>query len=280
MRVGFLVCLCSLVAGCYENHLLGGAGTPDARASSDAAVRPDTAVDANVDAFAWPDAVGGLFLDGGELPRGDAGVRPLPDAGPPGDALGDEWNGYVAGVPFPSGSDHVRIVFDAPNGVAPRTGFIVFGDETLPGSPIDPNVGYEPHGASFGQLVEGFRYHFVDGDVTASRIRSSYDLAEPWQPWCAMQYPVASTPGGTDYTCVPGGMGRQSDRGCEYLDPYTNAWTGVDCGRFALCSFAGHACSCTAAGCTASSGFAPIELVDLHVTGDTAEGGGTYLTRS
>jgi len=209
----------------------------------------------------------------------DAGTRPLPDAGPPPDQAGEVWDGYYESSEFPSGSDHLRIVFDSWSGTGPRTGTVVFGDPTPPDPPTNANVVYAPRGASPGQLLEGFVYHFHDAAETTSRVRFTYDLYEPWAAWCEIQFPVPVAPLSTEYTCVPGTMGRRDADGCWYFDVSDNAWVLVDCGRQAACSaIGGHLCACDASACAVQSNASGV--IDFHVIGNDGMGTGFVVTRT
>jgi hypothetical protein len=233
-------------------------------------VGPDGGHDDHDGGVVHADALGGLLWDAGHLPRQDAGSRPVPDAGPPGDGAGDVWDGYCEATTFASGSDRVHIVLDSPSGSGARTGVLVLGDASLPAVPIDPSVGYAPRGAHFGEIVEGFAYHFVDGAVSDTRVRFTIDPREPWQAWCETQIPVAVTPGSSSYVCVPGVMGYSDGRDfCEYLDPYDMEWTEVDCLRQAMCELGG-ACSCDASGCLPRPAGSLVS--DFHVTGSDGMG--------
>jgi hypothetical protein len=266
-RLGLIA---ALATGCFANH----------SADEDAAVHEDDASVDDLDAAAPREDADLPPLRDGEVlstddafiaPIRDAGVRPLGDAGPPGDRAGDAWSGYIEAFRTGPGSDHVRIVFDAlPTPSGARSGVVVFGEGAPPPVATDPNVGYPPAGFG-GSPSEGLEYRFDDAVVEVSRIRLSIDLGQLYETWCALQYPVERSPGSAEYACLPNAAYSAGDDGCSYLPDPGGEWIAVDCDRAALCGLmGGSVCSCTASECTAGS--AGPASFDIHVTGDTATG--------
>jgi hypothetical protein len=280
----FLRFLCALgcavlVSGCYDNHL--GDTSPDGHAIEldSSTTPPEDAGTSTTPDTGWTDVV--VESDAALTPRRDAGLHPSSDGGPPGDRAGDLWEGYIEALAFSSGSDHVRIQLDSASGSGPATGYVTFGaDVALPAPASDPNVGWPtPATYGFGQLIEGYPYRFVDGTVSADRVQITIDLGSPWASWCEMQFPVPLTPGATQYGCLPNTSGLSGDV-CGYLEPETNIWIEVDCGRARLCGIGG-ACLCDASTCTARR--SPGMPIDFHVVGNTGTGTiaahNAYLTR-
>jgi len=207
------------------------------------------------------------------------------DGGPPGDGAGDAWSGYVESYAFASGSDAVRIVFDAPTGAGSQTGTVYFGMGVPPPPATDPSVGYPPGvlvDSPYSYVAEGFGYRFRDAIVSASRVQIQVELGSLWAEWCSLQAPIDRGDG--MYGCLPNTGFGAGPAGCWYPDPMTGEDVPVDCGRLRLCGGFGNACSCTATECTAASGGRV--TFDFHVTGNdgtgTIEIGGAhnvYLTR-
>jgi hypothetical protein len=199
------------------------------------------------------------------------------------------WEGYIESYAFPSGSDHVRVVFDSASGDGARTGVVIFGAGTPPPPATDPNVGYPP-GVSmpdrFGSpsISEGFEYPIVDGSVTGARVQLTVRLGSLWERWCELQTPIPQTASGTWFSCLPNTGGGYGPSGCYYNDPTSGDPVPVDCGKYALCSM-WMVCDCEPAGCVAGS-VGEIAF-DFHVVGDAGDGSVTirdlhnvHLTRA
>jgi hypothetical protein len=229
---------------------------------------------------------GPVTYDTGPLPLRDAGIHTLGDAGTvTHDGAGEVWVGYLEAYTFASGSDAVRIVFDADTGSGTRTGVVILGDAAPPSLPpaTNPNVGY-PEGMSIPQLqqmtrlFEGQPYAFDDGVVSSSRMQLGANTAFVWARWCALQYPVSL--GGTSYACMPSTAASTGEI-CTYRDPNSGETVQVDCGRQYLCGVGTGVCRCDAASCWEPTNH--VLTFDVHVTGNqatgTALGHTVYLTR-
>lgn len=210
-------------------------------------------------------------LDGGPPPSQDSGPSPADDAGPdlPGmdadrpDAGGPitSWTGYIENYKFASGSDAVRIAYtsDASGNVV---GTVTLGAGSPPPPATDPNVGYPADIGSVdgppvprSYVAEGYRYTMRNVMFSARRMQFSVAFWELWQGWCALQTPVPPQ-GSCDEpvcpgTCLPnwGSMISADHMHCAQLNPATNQYEPVDCGKLALCQF-GMACTCDPTTCS------------------------------
>jgi hypothetical protein len=252
MRRAFLVTLgvCAgvvgiVASGCDNRHVLG---TVD-----DAATPP------------WAD--GSIIVDAGPHPSGDGGIivdaRPsLADGGDTREVgvLGpsESWTGYVENYRFRSGSDVVKIAF-ASDPAGQLVGTVTLGSGTPPPPASDPNVGYPADlvagslpGAARAYIAEGYEYSLRAGTLTNGRLRFGVGTWELWTGWCALQTPVP--PQGVcdepvcQGTCLPNWGSMSGPNGCGLLNPATNQYEPVDCGKLALCGFGG-VCTCYAS-CT------------------------------
>jgi len=223
----------ALGSGCDNQHLLGGvdAGPP----ASD---------------------------DSGTPPTVDAGVD-VPDTGSPGPT--QSWTGYIENYHFASGSDAIRISF-APDSSGNVVGTVTLGTGTPPPPATDPNVGYPADLlkaspditiASRSYIAEGFGYSMRAGTLTAGRLRFGVDTSELWNGWCALQTPVPPQ-GMCDEPvckslCMPNWASMTGPNGCGLLNPATDLYEPVDCGKLALCGAWG-VCICEASGCYVQDG--------------------------
>lgn len=264
MRTWLLVSVLAMLscAGCSASHEGEDdldVGARDARAS-------DAGVDAPRDAWVRPD---------GALPD----VR-LRDTGVIGPLDGEVWEGYVESHVFPSGSDRVRIVFDAASGDGPRTGIVVFGDAAPPPPVTNPDVGYPPgRPASRVEIYEGLEYRITEARVDGDRVQITIDLGQLLEVWCQLQTPYAQGPAGP-YLCRPASSATGSASGSCYYEPREGGErVAADCAWLDTCG--GFACTCDASGCVASPG--NTVQIDFHVTGDDGDGsmplGNIHLSR-
>jgi hypothetical protein len=189
----------------------------------------------------------------------------------------ESWTGYVENRTFASGSDALTLTFatDAKGVVA---GTIVFGKGTPPPPATDPNVGYPADlvssssfgpgpGLAMGYVAEGYSYVFDGGSLDTHRLRFTANLSQLWAGWCALQTPASDGSGG----CLPNwGSMSSGDGKCAQLNPQTQKYVPVDCGKLFLCSPIG-VCSCTASKCGVSANSSNATF-DIFLTGDTASG--------
>lgn len=258
-----------LVQGCHLQHGLdavgrGGDGGSPSRLDGGTTGPGDSSIATARDARVGPSDASRT------LP--DAGPRPGLDAGPPGDRLGEIWEGYIDKFEFPSGAgcDRLRIVFDsAPPGDGPRTGIVTFGC----GAPLppvtNPEVGY-PDSASEIRIYEGFEYPITEGRVSmmGTRVQVQTDSLLVWSEWCALQAPVPleRRPG---WGCLPEWDSTRDDSGCVLLSD-TGALR-VDCGKLALC-WTSPVCQCNEAGCMVGTPSSFDIGLDFAVVGDRGDG--------
>ncbi|HMF40398.1 MAG TPA: hypothetical protein VKQ32_06880 [Polyangia bacterium] len=239
-------------AGCTNNHLLGavdGDGGPPG--SNDGAVRADDGPPPTQPNDAGSDA------------------REIGVLGP-----STSWTGYVENYQFPSGSDVVKIAF-ASDDAGQVVGTVILGNGTPPPPATDPNVGYPPGygapqqpvivGPPAGYIAEGYAYSMRNGTLVGSRLRFGVSLTDLWQGWCALQTPVAGSS-----SCLPNWGGMSSPSGCALLNPATNQYVPVDCGKFDLC-FLGMICRCDASGCQVQD-YGISDMFDVSINNDRADG--------
>lgn len=204
------------------------------------------------------------------VPSLDASLEP--EAGPPGPS--ESWTGSVEDYAFPSGSNALKLTF-ATDDDGHVVGTLVFGQGTPPPPATDPNVGYPPGlppanasrlNTAYAWVSEGFAYAFDGGTFAAPVLRFDVDLAQLWTGWCALE----TSPDGSGL-CLPDWDGRYSDNDCALLNPTTQKYESVDCGKVALCQ-PRSPCNCVGTGpCTVSTNWDHV-AVDLIINGNTANG--------
>jgi hypothetical protein len=215
-----------------------------------------------------------------EMPPPPDGSAPAPteDAGMPLDCqLAHTWTGYIEDVTFPSGSTVVKMTLPE-DGRCPIEGTITFG-EGPPLPPVtDPDVGYPPGiapSAYVTYLAEGNPFHMLNVMQLGAGFRFEVAHSEIWTSWCSMQ--TALDPGSN--TCGHDWTTREGPDGCSLLDPTTNQWTPIDCGKMYLCNRQ-QWCRCDATGCAVGArppSEAPVLGTDIkvllpEVTGDKING--------
>jgi hypothetical protein len=199
----------------------------------------------------------------------------VPDAGI--STFAESWTGYIENFMFSSGSDAVRISFTV-DSAGQVSGVVTLGDGTPPPPPTDPNVGYpadlltKSNVALLGgpdYIAEGFAYPMTGGTLAGSRLRFTIATVELWRDWCALQTPV-----GTSGRCLPntGAMISADQMRCALLDPATNQYVPVDCGKFALCSQS-FICLCDASTCSLNDDGRSRTSFDLNLSSGTAASG-------
>lgn len=272
-----LAVVLALGVGCAASHGAGDDGGAARRFDSGAT--PGSRFDAGTLRDSGPmrrsDGGDSVLTDAGVWVRPDAAgwIPPPYDAGPTGDRAGDEWDGYVESYRFPSGSDHVRIVFDSAAGDGPRTGIVVFGEGPLLPPATDPDVGYPPGVAGpmsplLDRPWEGFEYPIASASVSGARVLVTIERADLWARWCAIQTPVPTEPGSSSFACVPNSASGSDGTSCYLLDA-TGTHTPIDCGKLQLCHFA-MVCVCDAASCR--RGHVGENTFDFHVVGSNGDG--------
>ena len=228
--------LAMLQSGCDNRHLLGaveGDGGPPPGNDGAMAMPADAARDA-----------AGSPQDGAVLPPTES------------------WTGYVENYRFPSGSDAIKIAF-AIDPAGQVVGTVTFGNATPPPPPTDPNVGYPADlltqssipdviSAPHKYIAEGYAFSMRDGTLVGGRLRFGIRTWEVWKNWCTLQTPVPAS-GQCDEPvcaslCLPNGGFMTSASGCAMLNPATNAYEPVDCGKLALCGPLG-VCICDPSAC-------------------------------
>jgi len=180
-----------------------------------------------------------------------------------------EWSGYVENYKFSSGSDAIRLSFHL-GGDGKLAGTVTLGMGTPPPPATDPNVNW-PVGLSYMTLVdsinfpiEGFSFTAQDIQVDHERLRLTFVMLEPWQPWCALHPPIAGQNG--DYYPVPDvSYHREGPNGPCFFDTLPTP-TQVTCDDALLPRMI---CTCTASACTASG--RPISL-DVALRGGKGDG--------
>jgi hypothetical protein len=192
----------------------------------------------------------------------------------------ESWTGYIENRTFASGSDVLTLKFatDASGAVA---GTIVFGKGSAPPPATDPNVGYPPDlvtssavgpgpGLAAGYIAEGFPYAFDGGSLATHRLRFAANLSQIWAGWCALQTPASDGSG----WCLPswGGMVSGDGKMCAQLNPQTQKYVPVDCGKLFLCASPLTPCACTATACALSDAGGGAAAFDVFLTGDAASG--------
>ena len=255
-------------AGSDNRHLLGavdgGAGTTGAAGTAVIAGTTGTA-----------GTTGAAGSTGGSI---DAGTGP--EVGVLGPS--QSWTGYIENYKFRSGSDAVKITF-ASDAAGNLVGTVTLGSGTPPPPATDPNVGYPADLLSSvpdvtsarNYLAEGFGYSMRSGTVTGARLRFGVDTWEIWKGWCALQTPAPRqgpcNEAVCQTSCLPNWGSMSGPNGCGLLNPATNQYDPVDCGKLALCGF-GSVCMCVvASGCSVREDGSPISF-DLTITGDLASG--------
>jgi hypothetical protein len=159
----------------------------------------------------------------------------------------EAWTGYIEGHTFPSQSNALTLTFALDGACQRQGGSLVLGAAPPPAPATDPNVGY-PLGVAPASMrstiVEGFPYSLYDVRSEApGNLRFELAFTDLWAGWCALQAPI---PGAT--SCEPSWTTRVDDAGCALLDPTTNQWQALDCGKMYLCARAA-VCACDGNGC-------------------------------
>ncbi len=192
----------------------------------------------------------------------DARMLPSVDASAPGasaDAqdpnlasLVGSWTGYIENYQFVSGSDTIKLTFEA-DAFGTMFGHVVFGVGTPPPPATDPNIGYPagllPGDPRWLQLpwLEGFPFTVFGANLAGERLRFSIKGNEPWTGWCELQPP--SSDGSP--ACVPNGTGSFdiNSNYCLVFPPVDPTPIQFDCGKLWLCLE--ETCICDASGCAA-----------------------------
>ena len=224
-------------------------------------------------------------IDGGPPASDDSGPPPGGDAGadvPETGGLGpvQSWTGYIENYKFASGSDAVRISFAADTTGA-IVGTVTLGNGTPPPPATDPNVGYpsdiggpDATPVPTDHVAEGYTYTMRNVAFNGRRMQFGVGLWELWRDWCVLQTPVP--PQGVcdepvcQGSCLPnwGSMISADQMHCAQLNPSTDQYEPVDCGKLTLCQF-GMVCVCYGTTCAVRDQGVQLSF-DVSVTTDGA----------
>ena len=232
----------------------GGAGVTAAAGASGAPSMPRPTCTDETPLPAWPSS------------SACVGSNDLPLVG--------SWHGYIENQPAPWDDLLLKIEGANSDGLC---GTLKVGNVEPPPPASDPNLDYPPgvsHADALPVLIPGFTMALRNGTTDGARVRFRVADYEGYRSWCELQSPYGSD-GGASCGCLPLGQAtRDSSNQCKVSEHGGSSWQTVDCGKAVLCGArAPGACTCTAAGCTASDAY--VSQFDLRFTGDTAEGSDT-----
>lgn len=211
--------------------------------------------------------IGCLFLAAGCSP--DDGIDPGTGVIAEGRWVGDLQSGYL-----PSGSSLVVLEIDHARVGETVVARVVFGEGAAPSPPpTDPEVGWpteiDPQMGSV-PVADGFVYASRGGTRTGDQVRIDLAVTDLWAPWCALQTPYQIAAGSDEAQCLPNRPWTATPFDCHLDEDATDPELSVDCLKLALCRRT-RVCACTGTDGCSPSRTGLTMVLDLFVTGDTAE---------
>src|SRR6185369_7691200 len=178
------------------------------------------------------------------------------------------WDGYVEGYAFPTGSPRLRVTLDESG-----SGTVFIGDRQPLPLPTNPDVGY-PETAFEGDpslqrgLFEGILYPIQSAHTLDDQLHFFVDAHAAFSTWCTLQTPDPAD----GYLCVPVLKATYSTNGtfCSYEIPPSPP-VQVDCNKLTLC-VRWHVCVCDADACKATTGLSVSVNARFQTSIDKLEG--------
>jgi hypothetical protein len=117
-------------------------------------------------------------------------------------------------------------------------------------------------------MAQGFPYTIADGTLVGGRLRLTVQTGDLWTAWCAIETPVDGSG-----TCLPNWQGMSDAAGtmCAQLNPATNQYVPVDCGKFELCFFS-RICACDTTSCAVDLSYGNRVTFDVILTDTDGSG--------